>query len=154
MLALLAVLSLIVSSVALVAPALVSADGDGSPAECLTAYSATGGDDEMTYTAPSGFIVTGVCIKSGANMFGDNKHSDVLGNGTYENGCYEVSGVAGGSASEPAICEIEPGNVPAPPDGERFIFTPACASVSAVAAGDWLDGSSLGTIRFDCTGSG
>ncbi len=35
-------------------------------------------------------IVTGVCIKAG-KMFGG--HSGILDNGTFENGCYEVSGV-------------------------------------------------------------
>ncbi|MBW6441387.1 LPXTG cell wall anchor domain-containing protein [Patescibacteria group bacterium] len=37
-------------------------------------------------------IITGICIKAGNDMFGDG-HSDVLSNGIYENGCYEVKGV-------------------------------------------------------------
>lgn len=52
----------------------------------------SGSEDLKTYSAPSGQVVTGVCIKSGTNMFGDS-HSEVLGNGTYENNCYEVSGI-------------------------------------------------------------
>jgi hypothetical protein len=45
-----------------------------------------------TYTAPANSIVTGVCIKAGNNPFGDG-HSDALGNGSYENGCFTVAGV-------------------------------------------------------------
>jgi len=49
-----------------------------------------------TYTAPSGYTITGVCIKAGNDMFGDG-HSGVLGNGTYNgttgNACYVVTGV-------------------------------------------------------------
>lgn len=45
-----------------------------------------------TYTAPNGQIVTGVCIKAGNKPFGDG-HSDILTNGTYDNGCFTVSGV-------------------------------------------------------------
>ncbi len=37
-------------------------------------------------------IVTDVCIKAGTNMF-DGGHSGKLGNGTFEDGCYQVSGV-------------------------------------------------------------
>ncbi len=37
-------------------------------------------------------IVTDVCIKSGTNMFSGG-HSGKLGNGTFEDGCYQVSGV-------------------------------------------------------------
>ena len=75
------------------------ADGDGSPDECETPYSATGDDDEMTYVAPAGWTITGVCIKSGANMFGGNKHSDPLTDGTYENECYLVEGVGTNSVT-------------------------------------------------------
>jgi hypothetical protein len=53
----------------------------------------SGSGSFKTYTAPSGQIVTGVCIKSGTNMFGDS-HSGVLGNGTYENNCFVVSGIS------------------------------------------------------------
>jgi hypothetical protein len=71
----------------------VSADGNGSPNDCLGGPSVEG-DPIATYDAGAGNQVDGVCIKSGANMFDGNKHSDVLDNGTYEEGCYEVSGVS------------------------------------------------------------
>lgn len=54
------------------------------------------GDDETfttTFDAPNGQIIAGVCISSGSNMFGGTGHSGVLGNGTFESGCYTVSGV-------------------------------------------------------------
>lgn len=69
------------------------ADGNGSPAGCLNGPSVEGNEDELTFNAGSGNVVDGVCIKSGSNMFGGNQHSNVLGNGTYENGCYQVEGV-------------------------------------------------------------
>lgn len=76
----------------------VSADGSGSPVECLDTTdnvlgSKTGTSDEVIVNVGDGKEVTGVCIKSGENMFLPDKHSDVLGDGTYENGCYTVSGV-------------------------------------------------------------
>src|SRR5690606_16771175 len=49
--------------------------------------------DLVEHDAGSGNIVSGVCIKSGSNSFGDKQHSEVLDNGKYEDGCYEVSGV-------------------------------------------------------------
>ena len=83
------------SAISLTSPA--SADGDGSPAGCLDTtpgvVGSISGDPVATYDAGSGNIVSGVCIKSGANMFGGNQHSGVLGNGTYEDGCYRVEGV-------------------------------------------------------------
>lgn len=69
-----------------------SADGNGSPTTCLGGPSVEG-DPVATFDAGADNIVDGVCIKSGANMFGGNQHSNVLGNGTYENGCYKVEGV-------------------------------------------------------------
>lgn len=45
-----------------------------------------------TYTAPANQVVSGVCIKAGNKPFGDG-HSDVLGNGSYENGCFTIAGV-------------------------------------------------------------
>ena len=106
--AIIAVASLALSSAALLAPSLVLADGDGSPEACKTDFDATGNADLYTYTAPDGGIVTGVCIKSGANMFGENKHSDVLGNGTYENECYEVSGVGTSTVTVERIGDAGP----------------------------------------------
>ncbi len=58
----------------------------------------SGSDSEMTYSAPDGKVIDGVCIKSGVNMF-DDKHSQSLGNGTYENGCYIVEGVGTSSVT-------------------------------------------------------
>jgi hypothetical protein len=64
----------------------VSADGNGSPEDCEGGPSITG-DPEASYDAGDGNIVEGVCIKSG------QLHTDVLEDGTYEDGCYEVDGV-------------------------------------------------------------
>ena len=69
----------------------VEGSGVGSPAACVNDIEGT--SNEVTYTVPSGEIITGVCIKSGANMFNGNKHSQVLTNGDYESGCYTVSGI-------------------------------------------------------------
>lgn len=73
---------------------VVYAVGAGSPTECDNPTATIDGNQNtLSYTAPSGGVINGVCIKSGANMFGGNQHSGVLSNGTYENGCYTVSGV-------------------------------------------------------------
>lgn len=79
------------------------ADGNGSPNECKgsspNVIGSQGGEDNggsanvATVNVGAGNVVDGVCIKSGNNMFNGNKHSGVLGNGTYENGCYQVVGV-------------------------------------------------------------
>ncbi|HEX5141952.1 MAG TPA: hypothetical protein VFX19_13495, partial [Dehalococcoidia bacterium] len=86
------------SSWALGPPPRASADGNGSPTACLDTTpgvmgSVTGTDDLVTSTVEADEVVTGVCIKSGANMFPPDTHSGVLDNGTYENDCYQVSGV-------------------------------------------------------------
>jgi hypothetical protein len=70
-------------------PAL--ADGEGSPAECDSDPGSvnggvTGTDDLVTASAPSGNVVTGVCIKAG------QLHTGPLANGTHF-ACYVVSGV-------------------------------------------------------------
>jgi hypothetical protein len=75
-----------------------SADGSGSPVECLDSTanvvgSRTGTANLVTYNAEAGYEVDGVCIKSGNNMFDPDKHSGVLDNGNYENECYTVAGV-------------------------------------------------------------
>ena len=44
-------------------------------------------------TAPSGKVVNSICIKSGSNMFGDGHSDRLTTNTTYENGCYEVTGI-------------------------------------------------------------
>jgi hypothetical protein len=65
----------------------------GQNAECKDVPDVESGSGSLkTYTAPSGQVVTGVCIKSGTNMFSDS-HSGVLGNGNYENNCFVVSGI-------------------------------------------------------------
>lgn len=69
------------------------ASGNGSPAACETGVQATGDAASQAYTAPNGEIVTAVCIKSGANMFGGNEHSGVLSADGLYDGCYTVSGV-------------------------------------------------------------
>jgi len=78
----------------------VFADGTGSEAACDNADETSVDPDDDGSTTPfvfnfdagSGNTVSGVCIKSGNNMFGDS-HSGLLGNGTYESGCYTISGV-------------------------------------------------------------
>lgn len=74
------------------------ADGSGSPNDCKgtnanVTGSIEGTSSSVSHDVGSGKVVKGVCIKSGENMFNGNKHSGVLGNGTYENGCYKVEGV-------------------------------------------------------------
>lgn len=73
---------------------LVGASG-GDNDECEDAQETSfedGDEDEMEYTAPEGQIVSGVCIKSGNNMFSDG-HSESLEDGDYEDGCYTIEGV-------------------------------------------------------------
>ncbi len=73
-------------------------DGDGSG---LTVGSDTVSD--VTATAPEGFTITAVCIKTGEVAFGTQKHSEIITvDGTYGNGidaddnalgCYTVAGI-------------------------------------------------------------
>ncbi len=100
----LATLGLVFSLFALAAP--VFADGDDSPAACDTAINVDAEDagqseDEVSYEAASGEIVTGLCIKSGNDAFGpDNKHSDLItADGTVGFGCYTVTGIGTDSVS-------------------------------------------------------
>lgn len=75
------------------------ATGSGSSGDCSSPTATVdGNDDTLSYNASSGQTITGVCIKSGSNMFGGNEHSGVLGNGTVES-CYTVSGVGTGSVT-------------------------------------------------------
>lgn len=85
-------------------PKMVHADGNGSPDACLNTTANVlgsqggsdnpgGSEDLVVVDVGAGNIVSGVCIKSGSNMFGGNQHSGVLGNGTYEDNCYTVTGV-------------------------------------------------------------
>lgn len=98
-----------------VMPMTALADGSGSPVECWSNQNnnpsnyqnvlgdITGTADLVSKDVGSGKIATGVCIKSGDNMFGDAKHSIALDNGTYSGlsqdggaatpACYTVSGV-------------------------------------------------------------
>lgn len=91
-------LSLILAFVAVGVSPTVSADGQGSSEACLGTTegvlgSQEGTDNKVTVDVGAGNIVAGVCIKSGEKMFEGNQHSGVLGNGTYEDGCYKVEGV-------------------------------------------------------------
>ena len=69
---------------------IVSADGAGSPDECLGGATVTGSiqgtDDEVTFTAPDGQVVSGVCIKSGQLHTAPLTDAD-------SNDCYTISGV-------------------------------------------------------------
>lgn len=85
----------IITATLIARPTTVVADG-GPNDECEDAYATSivaGTGSEKSYTTGQDWlIVTGVCIKSGSGMFGDS-HSEALGNGTYENSCYQVTGV-------------------------------------------------------------
>src|SRR3989344_779643 len=76
-------------------PVVVAHGGQNNECDNATNVNPINGN-LATYTAPSGQVVTGVCIKAGNDMFGDG-HSDSLGNGIYNgtsgNPCYVVSGV-------------------------------------------------------------
>ena len=66
---------------------------DGGNCEDADYGSITGDEDEVEYEVEEDEIITGVCIKSGSNMFEDG-HSGILDNGDYEeDDCYSVSGV-------------------------------------------------------------
>ena len=80
--------------------AVASADGQGSPSECLGGPSVDGNADELSYDAGDD-IVESVCIKSGAATFGpeiEDKHSEIITqDGFYGVGdCYEVDGLGTG----------------------------------------------------------
>lgn len=103
-------LSLVMAVVTVGVNSTVSADGQGSPEACLGSTegvlgSQEGTENEVVVDAGAGNIVTGVCIKSGEKMFNGNKHSAVLGNGTYENECYKVTGVGTQSVTVTRIGE-------------------------------------------------
>lgn len=66
------------------------ADGDGSSEACKTGLQMAGDGDLQTYAAPTGSVVTGVCIKAG------QLHTGLLGNGA--GACYTVAGVNTASA--------------------------------------------------------
>ena len=91
-------LALMAAGLTAVIPTFASAEGNGSSDECWTGVTGTGTEDEMTYTADEGDVITGVCIKSGTNMFVDG-HSGELGNGTVAN-CYTIAGVGTDEVTE------------------------------------------------------
>ena len=67
--------------------------GDDSPTECTNAGNT---NESSPFTAQSGEVVTGVCIKSGVDTFAGNlKHSGLITvDGAYGiNGCFIVSGL-------------------------------------------------------------
>ena len=79
----------------------VEADGQGSPAACKSPnadVTSIEGDPVAQYDA-SPNTVTGVCIKSGSNMFGSNQHSGLIEvDGNYGgpapgSDCYTVAGI-------------------------------------------------------------
>lgn len=89
-------------------PMVALADGNGSTDECKDQTTNVIGGVEgtantITKDVGAGKVATGVCIKSGDNMFGETKHSTALVNGTYsglsedggseEPACYTVTGV-------------------------------------------------------------
>ena len=95
LLALLAVISLALSTAALVAPAVVLADGADSPPECtaLVGNVDGGAGDEVTVTAPEGQVVDAICIKSGEGAIEGEKHSGlIIADGTIDD-CYIVEGL-------------------------------------------------------------
>jgi hypothetical protein len=72
-------------------PARAAADGGG----CTDAqHNVQGTSSTISFTAPSGGTIDGICIKSG----NDSKHSGRLGNGTFDD-CYQVSGVGSTTAT-------------------------------------------------------
>src|SRR5687768_14112904 len=75
-----------------VIPTFASAEGNGSSDGCWTGVTGTGTEDEMTYTAEEGDVITGVCIKSGTNMFVDGHSGTITADGDVEN-CYTVDGI-------------------------------------------------------------
>lgn len=70
---------------------------DGGPNdECEDAQETSfvdGDEDEREYTDPDGDIITGVCIKSGSNMFGDGHSEALTSDGDYEDDCYTIEGI-------------------------------------------------------------
>jgi len=89
------------------------ADGRDSPAECLGGLKdETGGS--TTIDVGAGNTITGICIKSGNEVFDEWKHSGlitedgIVGDGYISNNCYEVSGfLVGGQV----VTITETGNV-------------------------------------------
>jgi hypothetical protein len=95
LLALLAVISLALSAAALVAPAVVLADGADSPPECtaLVGSEDGGAGDEVTVTAEEGQVIDAICIKSGEGAIEGEKHSGLITEDGTIDGCYVVDGL-------------------------------------------------------------
>ena len=103
MLAVLAAISMMLSVMLLFAdPA--GADGNGTSNQCKTGEVAAGTAISQTYAADDGEVVAGVCIKSGVSI----GHTEVLGNGLHENGCYSVSGVGTQSVTVELVGDPSP----------------------------------------------
>lgn len=75
--------------IALLPVSAALADGSGSPAECTALAGSTGGN---VATAPEGFVIDAICIKSGEGTFGGTTHSGLItADGTYDG--FVVSGI-------------------------------------------------------------
>ena len=95
----------IVAAVLLLGGNQALGDGKDSPTECTNADE-TG--VSTPFTAPSGEIVTGVCIKAGNDTFaGGLKHSGLITvDGTYgDNDCFVVSGIGTSQVSVTVNCK-------------------------------------------------
>ena len=79
--------------------------GADSPTECTNADNT---NESSPFTAPTGEIVTGVCIKAGNDTFaGGLKHSGLITvDGTYgDNDCFVVSGIGTSQVSVTVNCK-------------------------------------------------
>ncbi len=126
--------------------------GDDSPTQCTNA------DDtgvNTPFDAPSGEIVTGVCIKGGNNTFGTLKHSGLLtADGTYgTNDCFVVSGIGTSTVTVTANCrsvshlDVNTGPEPTPtPTATATATAPAEATPTATPTAEVL-GEVLGETQ-------
>jgi hypothetical protein len=65
----------------------------GNHCEGIDVKDVYNGDSLTTYSSENEELIEGICIKSGTNMF-EGDHSDKLTeDGTYEEGCYRVTGI-------------------------------------------------------------
>ncbi len=111
--------------------------GNDSPTECTNADNT---NESSPFTAPSGEVVTGVCIKGGEGTFGDLKHSILLtADGTYgTNDCFVVSGIGTSTVTVTANCrsvshlDVNTGPEPTPtPTATATATAPAEATPAA-----------------------
>ena len=113
--------------------------------------------ENTSFDAPSGEIVTGVCIKGGNNTFGTLKHSGLLTvDGTYgTNDCFVVSGIGTPMVTVTAVCrsvshlDINTGPAPTPTPTATPTATgtpPAEATPTATPTAEVL-GEVLGEIQ-------